>query len=162
MAAQDLDADRMECAEPRHAFERAADQPADAFAHFARRLVRERHGEDLRRVGLARSPGCGRCASSAPAFCRCRHRPARGAGLRSFRPLRAAQDSGLRDKSARHGQPRRRAPKSMDRVCVIGPFGLRDCVTKVLAADRTADRRHAASPGRFRHSACELRSCELR
>ena len=52
MAAQDLDADGMECAEPRHAFERAADQPSDAFAHFPRRLVRERHREDLRRVGL--------------------------------------------------------------------------------------------------------------
>ncbi len=47
VAAQDLDADRMECAEPRHAFERAADQTAYAVAHFAGGFVRERDGQDL-------------------------------------------------------------------------------------------------------------------
>ena len=55
MAAQDLDADGVERAEPRHAFDRAADQLADALLHLARRLVGEGDGEDLRRAG--RGPG---------------------------------------------------------------------------------------------------------
>jgi hypothetical protein len=47
MAAQDLDAERMEGAEPGHALDDAADQIADARLHLARRLVGEGDGEDL-------------------------------------------------------------------------------------------------------------------
>ena len=48
MAAHDLDPDGVEGAEPRHAFDHAADQLADAGLHLARRLVGEGDGEDLR------------------------------------------------------------------------------------------------------------------
>ena len=47
MAAHDLDADGVEGAEPRHAFDHAADQLADAGLHLARRLVGEGDGEDF-------------------------------------------------------------------------------------------------------------------
>ena len=50
MAAQNPHADRMEGAEP-HAVGGAADQLRDAVQHFARRLVGEGDGEDLRRPG---------------------------------------------------------------------------------------------------------------
>ena len=53
VAAQQLDADRMEGAEPRHALDRLADQQADALLHLARRLVGEGDGEDLRGEGEA-------------------------------------------------------------------------------------------------------------
>ena len=53
MAAQHARGDRMEGAEPRHAFERAAGERADALAHFARGLVGEGDGEDLARPRLA-------------------------------------------------------------------------------------------------------------
>ncbi len=53
VTAQNLDADRMEGAEPRHAFDDAADEPADPLLHFARRLVGEGDGEDLAGPGLA-------------------------------------------------------------------------------------------------------------
>ena len=53
MAAQHLDADGVEGAEPRHALDRPADQLADALLHFARRLVGEGDGEDLARPGAA-------------------------------------------------------------------------------------------------------------
>ena len=54
MAAQELDADRVEGAEPRHALDIAfADQHADALLHLARGLVGEGDGEDLRGVGEA-------------------------------------------------------------------------------------------------------------
>ena len=45
--AQDLDADGVERAEPRHPFQGAAHQLADALLHLARGLVGERHGQDL-------------------------------------------------------------------------------------------------------------------
>ena len=95
MAAQDLDADRVERAEPRHALDGAADQVADALLHLARRLVGEGDGQDW--LGLARCgrcTGCGRCAWSARASCRCRRRPAPAPGRRSPRP--PARCSGLR------------------------------------------------------------------
>ncbi len=41
MAAQHSCPDRMKRAQPRHPFDRIADMPAHAFAHFARRLVGE-------------------------------------------------------------------------------------------------------------------------
>ena len=53
MAAQELGADRVERAEPLHAFEHAADQVADAVLHLARRLVGEGDGEDLAGPGAA-------------------------------------------------------------------------------------------------------------
>ncbi len=53
VAAQDLHADRMERAEPRHALDHAADDLADAVLHLARRLVGEGDGEDLAGPGAA-------------------------------------------------------------------------------------------------------------
>ena len=53
VTAQQLDADRMEGAEPRHALDRFADQQADALLHLARRLVGEGDGKDLRGKGEA-------------------------------------------------------------------------------------------------------------
>ena len=53
MTAQDLDADRVERAEPRHALDLAADELADALLHLARGLVGEGHGEDLAAAGAA-------------------------------------------------------------------------------------------------------------
>ena len=47
MTAQDLDADGVEGAEPRHALDHAADQLSDPGLHLPRRLVGEGHGEDL-------------------------------------------------------------------------------------------------------------------
>ena len=51
--AQDLHADRMEGAEPRHALDHAADDLADAVLHFARRLVGESDRQNLARPGAA-------------------------------------------------------------------------------------------------------------
>ena len=59
MAAQDLDADGMEGAEPRHALDRAADQRADALLHLARGLVGEGHGQDLGAAGASRAQDVG-------------------------------------------------------------------------------------------------------
>ncbi len=53
VAAQDLDADGVERAEPRHALDGAADEIADALLHLARRLVGEGDGENLAREGAA-------------------------------------------------------------------------------------------------------------
>ena len=88
VAAQDLHADRVERAEPGHALGAAfADQPADAVLHLARRLVGEGDGEDLRGQGAAAWRGCGRCARSARASCRCRRRRAPAAGPRCLHRL---------------------------------------------------------------------------
>ncbi|GEM_PF-3318497 len=51
MATQKLDTDRVERAEPRHAFDCASDQMTDTLLHFARGLVRESHGENLAWIG---------------------------------------------------------------------------------------------------------------
>ena len=53
MASQHLGTQRMEGAEPLHAFDGAADQRADPMLHLARGLVGEGHGENLVRPGLA-------------------------------------------------------------------------------------------------------------
>ena len=49
MGAEHLGGDRMERAEPRHSFQRAARQLGHAIAHFPRRLVGEGDAEDLAR-----------------------------------------------------------------------------------------------------------------
>ena len=49
--AEDLHADRMKGAEPRHALDGLADHGADALLHLARGLVGEGDGEDLARPG---------------------------------------------------------------------------------------------------------------
>ena len=53
MAAQDLDADRMEGAEPGHPFDRFAHQAGHPLLHFARGLVGEGHGQDAAGRGTA-------------------------------------------------------------------------------------------------------------
>ena len=59
MAAQQLDADRVEGAEPRHALDRLADEQADALLHLARGLVGEGDGEDLAGIGEAEAEDMG-------------------------------------------------------------------------------------------------------
>ena len=59
MAAQDLDADGVERAEPRHALDGAAHQRADALLHLARRLVGEGDGQDLGAARAARAQDVG-------------------------------------------------------------------------------------------------------
>ena len=59
MAAQDLDTDGMEGAEPRHALDHLADDLADAVLHLARRLVGEGDGEDLAGPGAAEAEDVG-------------------------------------------------------------------------------------------------------
>ena len=54
MPAQELDAERVEGAEPGHALDDAADQPADPRLHLARRLVGEGDREDLGSAAPAR------------------------------------------------------------------------------------------------------------
>ena len=53
VAAQNLDADRVEGAEPRHAFDHVAYDLADAVLHLARRFVGEGDGENLAGPGAA-------------------------------------------------------------------------------------------------------------
>ena len=53
MTADDLDADRVERAEPRHSLHRAADEVADPRFHFPGRSIGKGNGEDLRGVGAA-------------------------------------------------------------------------------------------------------------
>ena len=59
---------------------------ADALLHLARRLVGEGDGQDLATAAPGRWRGCGRCAWSARASCRCRRRPAPAPGRRASRP----------------------------------------------------------------------------
>ena len=71
MAAQHLRPDRVERAEPRHAFDRVADMAAHTFAHLARGLVGEGDAQDLARPGEAhgdqmRQPRRQRCGLARP------------------------------------------------------------------------------------------------
>ncbi|GAI16931.1 unnamed protein product [marine sediment metagenome] len=59
MAAQQLDADGVERAEPGHAFHGTADENADALLHLARRLVGEGHRKNLAGIGLAEGEDVG-------------------------------------------------------------------------------------------------------
>src|SRR4029078_2131905 len=59
MSAEYFHANGVKRSEPLHAFERAADQAADALAHFARGLVCEVDGENLRGVGTTRRQDVG-------------------------------------------------------------------------------------------------------
>ena len=59
MAAQNLHADGMEGAEPRHALDHLADDLADAVLHLARRLVGEGDGEDFAGPGAAEAEDVG-------------------------------------------------------------------------------------------------------
>ena len=59
VAPENLDADGMEGAEPRHALDHAADQLSDALLHLARGLVGEGDGEDLRRARPAQAQNMG-------------------------------------------------------------------------------------------------------
>ena len=71
--AQQLDADRMEGAKPRHAFGHLPHHATDPFAHFARGLVGKGHGEDFART---RPPRCHKMRNSR----------GQGAGLARARP----------------------------------------------------------------------------
>ena len=54
VTAQHFRADAVKSAQPRHALDRVADHPPDAFAHLARRPVGEGDGQDFRRPGAPR------------------------------------------------------------------------------------------------------------
>ena len=66
MAAQDLDADGVEGAEPRHALDHAADQLADAEFHLARGLVGEGDGENFSRPRPAQAQNMGNARRQHP------------------------------------------------------------------------------------------------
>ena len=66
MAAQDLDADRVEGAEPGHALDDLADHLADALLHLARRLVGEGDGEDFARLRAAEVEDMGDAGGQHP------------------------------------------------------------------------------------------------
>ena len=66
MPAQDLDADGVEGAEPRHAFDHAANQLADADLHLARGLVGEGDGENLPRPRPAQAQNMGNARRQHP------------------------------------------------------------------------------------------------
>ena len=74
MAAQDLHADRMEGAEPRHALDDLPDHRADAGLHLARGLVGEGDREDFGRPRLAETEDVGDA--------RCQHARLAGSGAR--------------------------------------------------------------------------------
>ena len=66
--AQDLDADGVERAEPRHGLDRAADEAADALLHLARSLVGEGHGQDLMTLGPSHGHDVGNARREHPGF----------------------------------------------------------------------------------------------
>ena len=70
MAAEDLDADGVEGAEPRHALDHATDQLADAEFHLARGLVGEGHGENLSRPRSAQAQNMGNARRQHPCLAR--------------------------------------------------------------------------------------------
>ncbi len=66
VAAEHLCADGMECPQPRHAFQRAAGQSADSFAHLAGSLVGKGDAEDLARPGAPHGDDMRPAAQSVP------------------------------------------------------------------------------------------------
>ena len=91
VAAQDLDADGVEGAEPRHALDHLADVFADPLLHLARRLVGEGDGEDF----------------GGP-------RPAQAQDVRDA----GGEDAGLAGSGA--GQHQHRAVQRLDRELLLG------------------------------------------
>jgi hypothetical protein len=76
VAAQDLVADGVEGAEPGHALDHAADEPADALLHFARGLVGEGDGEDFAGPCLALGKDVGKPGGEHAGLagaCTCQH-----------------------------------------------------------------------------------------
>ncbi len=69
MAAQQFHTDRVESAQPRHAFDRLAQHPADPVLHFPRSLVGERHRQYFVGAGAAgvqkMYDPCGQCLGLA-------------------------------------------------------------------------------------------------
>src|SRR5262245_60131011 len=91
VATEDLPPDGMEGAEPRHALDAAANQLADALLHFARRLVGEGDGEDLRGPRPAQAQNMG--------YARGEHARLAGAGA---------------------GQHQKRSVERLDRLTLLG------------------------------------------
>ncbi len=81
MAAQDLRADRVERAEPGHAFDGAADEARNALAHLACRLVGEGDGEDFEGPRPARGEDVGDARGQNPGLA------GAGAGEDEHRPV---------------------------------------------------------------------------
>ncbi len=132
MAAQDLDPDRVEGAEPRHALHRLADHLADPQFHLPRRLVGESHGEDFRRPGAAEAQDMGdpRGEHAGLAGSRTRqhqHRPIQRhhrlalLGIEPFEIGRAGRCAGTGRNPARGGRPQR-ISRVFERVSQSRPF----------------------------------------
>ena len=81
VAAQDLHADGMEGADPRHALDRLADHLPDALFHFARRLVGEGDGENFRGPRAAEAEDMGDAGGEHPCLA------GAGAGKHQHRPV---------------------------------------------------------------------------
>ncbi len=81
MAAQDLHADGVEGADPGHALDHLAHHLADAFFHFARRLVGEGDGEDFRGPRAAEAQDVGDPGRQHPGLA------GAGAGKHQHRPV---------------------------------------------------------------------------
>ena len=111
VAAQDLDADGVEGAEPRHAFDRAADQRADALLHLPRGLVGEGDGEDLRGARPSRAQDMGDARGeharlAGPGACEHQHLPVDRFDGRALFRIELAEIAGL----AASQRPRRNRP----------------------------------------------------
>ena len=110
MAAQELDADGVEGAEPGHALDHLADEHADALLHLARRLVGEGDGEDLGRVGAAGREDMGDAGGQHPRLAGARtrqhqHRAVHGLDGAALLGIEAGEIGALRARrfARRHG-----------------------------------------------------------
>jgi len=110
VAAQDLDADRMEGAQPGHPFDHAAHQPADAVLHLARGLVGEGHGQDLVRPRPPRGQQMGdsRCQRARLPRPRARQHQDRAVQGLDRGALRGIQPVQIGRRARRHRLPRQR------------------------------------------------------
>jgi len=123
VAAQDLDPDRVEGAEPGHPLDRFADQRADALAHLAGGLVGEGDGEDLAGPRLAGGKNVGDACGQHPRLAGPRpgeHQHRSVQGLDRLALLRV--ESGKVARSGRRACPRRDAAGG-GRGQVVAAFG---------------------------------------
>ena len=123
--AQDFHADRMEGAEPRHAFDHAADDLADAVLHLARRLVGEGDGEDLARPGAAGREDVGDAHGQHAGFA------GAGAGQHQHRAVeRLDREPLLGIEPGEIGRARRRRAGARGNAAGRGPGGVGSCGSK--------------------------------
>ena len=68
MPPQQFDADRVKCAKPWHALDRATDKPANPLFHFAGGLVGKGHRQDLAGMGLTGRQNMANAGGQNPGF----------------------------------------------------------------------------------------------